>query len=252
MGNQFIGIPVLYWYSVDSRDPCHGLDYICSIQSNTDSQNDPSFDHPSYATDGSMQSGIAPVGSASSEVDSYFNTWDSPGMEAIARLFGHGLAACPPHLSGVGHIDPSISASVAVGSSVSCLFMPSDNHAALNTSAVARQSSDITSQSSLVGRDTPNSPLHRSQRDTTGHGLMVDQDKALPTGISEFNIASMSLGQLFVGGTGTSRSDKSRSERPREPQWTEQDSELLKEAMPLFNSFNDEWQGIVEGSFELH
>ncbi|KAG6137816.1 hypothetical protein E4U12_000297 [Claviceps purpurea] len=45
---------------------------------------------------------------------------------------------------------------------------------------------------------------------------------------------------------------KSRSERPREPQWTEQDSELLKEAMPLFNSFNDEWQGIVEGSFELH
>ncbi|KAG6167965.1 hypothetical protein E4U51_002560 [Claviceps purpurea] len=45
---------------------------------------------------------------------------------------------------------------------------------------------------------------------------------------------------------------KSRSERPREPQWTEQDSELLKQAMPLFNSFNDEWQGIVEGSFELH
>lgn len=135
-------------------------------------QNDPSFDHPSYATDGSMQSGIAAIGSASSEVDSYFNTWHSLGMEAIARLFRHGPAACPPHLSGVGHINPSISTNVVVGFSisVSCLFMPSDNHAALNTSAVARQSSDITSQSSLVGWDTPNSPLHRSQRDTAGHG----------------------------------------------------------------------------------
>ncbi|KAG6220404.1 hypothetical protein E4U34_002887 [Claviceps purpurea] len=168
-GNQFIPNSSC----CTGRDPCHGLDYTCSIQPklpNTDSQNDPSFDHPSYATDGSMQSGIAPIGSASSEVDSYFNTWDSPGMEAIARLFRHGPAACPPHLSGVGHIDPSISTSVAVGSSVSRLFMPSDNQAALKTSAVAHQSSDITSQSSLVGRDTPNSPLRRSQRDTAGHG----------------------------------------------------------------------------------
>ncbi|KAG5919657.1 hypothetical protein E4U61_000719 [Claviceps capensis] len=67
-------ILVMYWYSVDSRDSCHGLDYNCSIQPNTDIQNDPSFDHPGYATDGSVKSGIAPVGSASSEVDSYFNT----------------------------------------------------------------------------------------------------------------------------------------------------------------------------------
>ncbi|KAG6055694.1 hypothetical protein E4U17_002808 [Claviceps sp. LM77 group G4] len=274
IGNQFIH--VLYWagspflpftvdtrpnssqYSVDSRDLCHGLDYTSSIRPNiTGNQHDSSFDQPGHTTDRSVRSGIPAVGSASSEIeDSYFNTWDSPGLEAIARLFRHAPAACPPHLPKqpqlrLGHIHPSISPSVAVGSSVPCLSMPSDNQIALNTSVVTRQSS--TSQSSLVGRnilDSPSpeeTPLVMTDRKTY-------QDELLKQGRRQgiayrdlrvkhrFDVSESTLRGRYRNLT------KARSERPREPQWTEQDSELLKEAVPLFThstvSGKVSWKGV--------
>ncbi|KAG6047786.1 hypothetical protein E4U39_000148 [Claviceps sp. Clav50 group G5] len=274
MGNQFIH--VLYWvgspylpftvdtrpnssqYSNDSRDLCHGLDYTSSIRPNiTGSQHNSSFDQPGYAIDGSVRSGIPAVGSASSEAeDSYFNTWDSPGLEAIARLFRHAPAACPPHLPKQpehGHIDPSISPSVAVGSgsSAPCLSMPSDNQVALSTSVVARHSS--TSQSSLVGGDIPTSP---SPEETPL--VMTDrktyQDELLKKGRRQgiayrdlrvkhrFDVSESTLRGRYRNLT------KSRSERPRDPQWTEQDSELLQEAVPLFThstvSGRVSWKGV--------
>ncbi|KAG5948711.1 hypothetical protein E4U60_001064 [Claviceps pazoutovae] len=212
MGNQFI--PVLYWtysspdssqYSVNSRDPCHGLDYNCSIQPNTDSQNDPSFDHPGYATDGSVKSGIAPVGSASSEVDSYFNTSDSPWLEDIARLFRLGPAACPPHLS------------VAFRQSGS----PNSKH--------VRRSSSVINQPVISSRrDIPNSPLTEETP-----LVMIDrksyQEKLLKKGRRQgiayqdlrvkhrFDVSESTLRGRYRNLT------KSRSERPREPQWTEHD-----------------------------